>query len=1459
MLTKAKQRLMIGVLGATLLVAGLLVVQFIPDGEIGQVSVIKSAEGIQALQLSSITNVSSSDPASNYPRNASGAIQNDNYGISVWTGTFPSPHTECGTLGLVWNLSSTTDTTKANVWEHRNTCNGYIAVGGADEMGAQILTLTGTTVDNKAVTVNVNMPKMDNVNGNMALYVDDTGGVYHCRADHSYSVWSYDTCDLTLEQALVSAHRITTGSSQSCGNNLCQTGETYTTCPSDCAAPDAFDYSFEPSAGNMGSVSVGATGSIQYTIKDLHLTAKGSDTVTLTVKENDAVSTWCNVSTPTLTVAGGESKTFYATCNPTASNVGPHTFQLTASSAVNLANGSVWAPVKSTTFILNVTAAALKANGASCALGTECASGTCVNNFCGTSTASTATCALGITLNDGKTSYIKSANEFVNYTYSCTPAGTRAANVTVQVVKPDGTATTYNSGTNIDTSTMGFSTSNLNAGIYTLRACLDSACTTGVASVNFTVTDTTTTTTSNGVTSRSNNECYAGETCSSGSWCTMGSSPSANMMGGWTDSCYYPDGRVTCVLNTYTMPTPMDPCSVAPAQSSKCPAGTGHCKPGDNCIDVGQTGDANGWCWQGQKCNSLDGKATCVAWNESCPAGTKMCSLTDTNCIEPGETGNVNGWCTGSSEQCYSKTDTTKMMCVKRDNTNSCGMMEQTTCPAGYSHCRADDMNCTDVGETNSKESAWCSRGKECHTSSGLTCVAYNQECPSGSTLCRAGDTNCHEPETYFTYNEYEWPWCAEGMAVYSETVSKGYCLKMPKDPVAMQKFIPSPPKGYGFCRLNDTRCLEPGETGPSDSWCGWMSPVLGMAGYSPYSTGSRTCPKLGETVQATTPTVETKPPVVPVATEEECSVKVEAYYIEGGKCVKTKNGCLSGLYSSLQECEKNVGRSTAEIDAEKNGQVCINNVRGLLNKVNGFDSKKEGLPSYEVKLLEETKAGIDTFLVEHGSNGTTAWSQVQADCQNKLSTWERSLDPVFRRLGSESANVFLTDRMASLKEGLASIDKDTLSRKDLGLVEDMEELLDTAEECYEDKDYACTKDALKQIDYLKASLTGVGVYEAVVGTNILDSIAKHIEENVLKAVEEKISQKMANFEAVFTELLERNMTKLVENMAILADKVAEAVINATTKAVENAMYIAEERVRERFLQRMDDLTSSVTVLESELGTGMLESKIKELNEILIGNSWSEATSQELQGDLAQLLLARSQGEAQVVLLSKIELVISKAKARLATEPRLLVDEGVVGFVDAPVTRWDGGLMLQAKDQCIASGRGDDPYTLDSTRNSLYQETIALTIRTAGIPLNSSPLLEPVPGLQTDSWAVPYWRTLQDTGYDPGRVAYNDPTTRIEAAKLMYALMEDKLPEEMNSEEAVKIASEYKDYNTFKNDPAAVEAVAAMTSNGLIQGYGDQSPKAGQFGSSDPMTRNMLITVMVRAADLMEVDPCAVQ
>lgn len=91
---------------------------------------------------------------------------------------------------------------------------------------------------------------------------------------------------------------------------------------------------------------------------------------------------------------------------------------------------------------------------------------------------------INLVLNDNKTTYI--VGELVNYTYTCTPDG-YAAYIGIQLVQPDGTATTYNYANNIHTSTMGFYTTNLTPGNYTLRACFNADCSPVTASAPFTV------------------------------------------------------------------------------------------------------------------------------------------------------------------------------------------------------------------------------------------------------------------------------------------------------------------------------------------------------------------------------------------------------------------------------------------------------------------------------------------------------------------------------------------------------------------------------------------------------------------------------------------------------------------------------------------------------------------------------------------------------------------------------------------------------------------------------------------------------------------------------------------------------------------------------------------------------------------------------------------------------------
>ena len=92
---------------------------------------------------------------------------------------------------------------------------------------------------------------------------------------------------------------------------------------------------------------------------------------------------------------------------------------------------------------------------------------------------------LTLTFANNKTSYV--AGENVDYTWTCTPSG-NASYVMVQLVNSSGAATTYNTFTgSANTMSLGFSTSNLAVGSYTLRACFTSTCSPVTVSAGFSV------------------------------------------------------------------------------------------------------------------------------------------------------------------------------------------------------------------------------------------------------------------------------------------------------------------------------------------------------------------------------------------------------------------------------------------------------------------------------------------------------------------------------------------------------------------------------------------------------------------------------------------------------------------------------------------------------------------------------------------------------------------------------------------------------------------------------------------------------------------------------------------------------------------------------------------------------------------------------------------------------------
>ncbi|MEK7529063.1 MAG: hypothetical protein AAB592_04820, partial [Patescibacteria group bacterium] len=1241
------------------------------------------------LKVASVTLVSSSNPAANYSTNTQGQLQNDNYGISVWTES-ASPaglYTECGTLGLPATLTTGT-AASANTWEFRNTCNGYIAIGAADDVGAQVLTLTGNTTDGKNFTLNVNVPAVPGDSlGNWRFYVDDTGGTYFCRANHAYGGTYPNDCDLSATQAVTSAHLALAGSAPVNGNNLCQAGEDYINASADCPAPALFDYAFTSSS--VPNTIIAGNPTI-FTVKVVKTVTggPGTDTATLSVKENDNVVSWCSASPSSITGAVASTTDVTINCNVPSTYTGAKTLVLEAASSANAAISVATRTFFRVSFGFSVTQPATTTTGTN---------GTIPSTW------------KKVVWNSiGLESYVS-----INTPQAAIDAARVAcANFTfAQVTWP-----------NPD----DFSKPE----------------TVGVPSCSGTPTPTPTPTPTSPLAPRNSGECYEGETCPSTSWCTQPASTASYspMNNSWLDACYTTAGQLTCVKRTNE-----NVCGPMPMQA--CPAGASHCRPDDkNCRESGQTGPKDAWCWSGKKCfNSTSTEVKCMDWSASCPTDyPKVCDANDKNCIEPGQQGPLEGWCAGSgSENCYSK-DGSHKLCVVRDDWNkpmTCPDPAATSpmiytftskCPDGYSQCNPTDKLCTAVGETNPNQGAWCMNGKSCNTNSGVTCADWNAECPKGSTLCRKDDQNCFEPGASFTYSKYNWPWCPEGMPMYSLTEYNGYCASRPMS--TDKDYVPDVKKGYGFCRLDQPECLEPGETGKG--WCAWM-PYNSTGIAMPYGTNGGmstiTCPVLGGD-NVVTPTEPEQPIVI---TDEQAE--------------KESRACMADAKRMLEEVTRALGSSTT-------------------------------LASNDVKILKDASASIESSMIGWNDLATSkAWKKLRDSCVSQRFEWEtRDLADTLRRIGTGQGKDFIFERIAGMRKMIESLkDQDEdFSNEVEDLIDKIEDILDDTDDALEDGDYESAKRWTKSLEkYGRLLNYKLQEFDIDFEENVQDALAKHIEEKVMAKVSAILEERMQNFANVMTELVEKNMQKMLDDFTAIAEKLTQQTIDAAAKAIENATYIAEERVKEIFLKRLNDMTSTVRVMSDEFGdSGVFRLKVQELSGILLSNAWTEETANELQGDIATMLASRGQGAASSALIAQIDAIVTKAKEHLSDddEGKVLIDEGILGFLDAPLTRWDGGMMLSGKNMCIVKGRGDDPYRADATRNAIYQEAVALTIRTAGIELSDDPLRTPVSGLPSDAWSVPYFRTLQDTGYNTGTIAYNADATRVEAAKLMYALLKKK-------------------------------------------------------------------------------------
>ena len=421
-----------------------------------------------------------------------------------------------------------------------------------------------------------------------------------------------------------------------------------------------------------------------------------------------------------------------------------------------------------------------------------------------------------LTLTLDKASYTK--GDMVNYTYTCTPAGSRAANTAVQVVKPDGTAVIYNSGTNIDTASLGFSTSNLTAGAYTLKACLSSDCTAGITSVMFTITDVVTTTTPPATSTGAATACSIGAKCVVGSWCSNG------------QSFYYPSGEVTCVAWS------------SDGTQMTAPVGTSSCKPGDaSCIVPGAYGPATGWCSMGMKFYQ---------------------KVQDTN----------------PSNDVY---------CANQPMTSTTWVAPVS--PAGYTSCDPINTSCKEKGDTwtDTNSSYWCTNATKCSLpGGGGSCVGMNESCPTGSKLCSGGsDDGCIEPGEYKTYSTSSSSssyWCGGGGGMTFYSATRAYCAPrtivggstlpsmMMWTSADVKAVLQKLGSGWGFCSPKNMstsgKCLEPGQTGSSNDWCGYWPPNSNSGNMA--SQTVRICPSLDDTATVAQPTsTTTMPTVTPVPT----------------------------------------------------------------------------------------------------------------------------------------------------------------------------------------------------------------------------------------------------------------------------------------------------------------------------------------------------------------------------------------------------------------------------------------------------------------------------------------------------------------------------------------------------------------------------------------------------------------
>lgn len=1229
-----------------------------------------------------------------------------------------------------------------------------------------------------------------------------------------------------------------------------------------------------------------------------------------------------------------------------------------------------------------------------------CAAGKTWNGTaCATPTVST--CTLGLTLNDGKTTYSQSQNEFVNYTYSCSPAGTTAASVTVQVVKPDGTATTYNTGTNIATSTMGFSTSNLAAGTYTLRACLNATCTSGVASVNFTVaaaatttttttttptttttttTPTTTTTTTtpattattatNGTTTTVTVEapkaCSIGGKCVSGSWCNNGR------------QCYYPDGSITCASwNSNTCPagtklcSPTDTNCIEPgtwgslngwcmqgmecysadgskkwcepygntpaAAATTCPAGTKLCGLNDTkCIEPGATGPSDGWCKNSMEC-FVDGKKFCqpmssdpMAGQPACPSGSKLCSPTDTNCIEPGSTGSVSGWCKNAME-CYSA-DGTQKFCQAWENTTGTVAAGAYTaampaasqkCPAAYpKQCRPDDRNCIELGATGPAD-GWCtSGGKQCFVTGGLYCAGFNETCPAGASACRATDINCIEPGKYGKNDG----WCGGNNVApcYKNDGTGMYCVEFVNTgPSAWEKAVC--PSGTSRCRADDKFCLELGETGPASSWCG-----VGMMQWN--DDGTVTCVSSEQLVNGAATAIPVVEPQKEETPEFCIQVLVTASNPATGECrvfatpCKVPKGwtqltadqvCKDGKVgtfldsqndqdSVLRTLEEDMQylkdlkfqlrkvsvsltgvneltvlidetltkaanlKDRAKKDFAKNKKV-IQDELSTLHKVTlaSIDEKFAAIQPYLEFLswkdsFQGTLDGYKNELrrAEKGSEYEASLSSGIEKLEGLFKSAEgqrgEALDRIFAVIKSVHEELdalinsqhnaatenFLGNTLNELENSLAKFnaaaESGKVARHTLFMLSKFEGLLEQLRNLYEgggsnNEIHRLLDESLKMRETL-AEILKLKAETATAGSELEGMLKTRFDDAFVNNLVEKVFDKVSNkLTVMLDETMQKIAIKITEMTSVATDKLTQSLSNLTSVVEEHRQQIVEAKnnILER-VQKMEELAAAANLKASTA------KKLKEVMDLSATINWCGINGDTMQAKINSASLAL---EAYELTAAEIDALYAEVSSLAEKNNDVCYMIGASNFRDTPMHLWYfepaqyNSTAGYIKGYSDASGNPTGNFgPSDST---LRIEALAMAMRMFGVPAGTAGAV-PAGFVGVPAWGTSYVNGALGHGFDLRTdVDWAQPVTRAESAELFANIGRDNI----TLPTSVTYADDYKDYAEFSGNPAQALAVDALTELSVFQGY------QGNFNPNASLLRSEFATVNMRLVE----------